>query len=215
MGEESIEVMRALLRTQPKALFSCIRLSFQNYVEVEPNFHKEHIGELSEDWVLMNTSGTSHKLKYNRTMSFPLITEGLETLALFEGFPENVEVVFGHFGGRIFAVVAFHEIGSLDDMSAFHSRSLLPMKTDWFDIILQVINDSFAEYVREKRLSYVSLCADDGRTYGLKVVLTRDPYRTKLGRNWSSLCDVLNFKVGDVIRFMFGLDNRCYLYKIA
>jgi hypothetical protein len=29
MGEEGIEVMRALLRTQPQCLFSCIRLAFQ------------------------------------------------------------------------------------------------------------------------------------------------------------------------------------------
>jgi hypothetical protein len=123
-----------------------------NYVEVEPNFHKEHIGELSEDWVVMNTSGTSHKLKYNRTMSFPLITEGWETLALFEGFPENVEVVFGHFGGRIFAVVAFHEIGSLDYMSAFHSRSLLSMKTDWFDVKI-----SCDDYISRSLVKYCLL----------------------------------------------------------
>jgi hypothetical protein len=80
---------------------------------------------------------------------------------------------------------------------------------------LQVIKDSFAEYVRENRISYVSLCADDGKTYGLNVLQKRDSCVAKLGRTWRLLCDVLNFKAGDVIRFKFGPDNRCYLYKIS
>jgi hypothetical protein len=97
----------------------------------------------------MNTSGTSHKLKYNMKMAFPLITEGWEALAMFEGFQPNVEVVFGYFGGRLFAVVAFNQIGSLDDMSVFHSRSLLPMKTDWFDVAI-----SWDDYISESLVKY-------------------------------------------------------------
>jgi hypothetical protein len=82
-------------------------------------------------------------------MAFPLITEGWEALAMFEGFQPNVEVVFGYFGGRLFAVVAFNQIGSLDDMSVFHSRSLLPMKTDWFDVAI-----SWDDYISESLVKY-------------------------------------------------------------
>jgi transposase len=81
---------------------------------------------------------------------------------------------------------------------------------------LQVIKDAFADYVREKGISYISFCADDGETYGLHVWQKRDSCVAKLGRNyWRLLLDVLNFKAGDVIRFKFGPDDRCYLYKIS
>jgi hypothetical protein len=100
----------------------------------------------------MNISGTSQKLKYNMKHSFPLITEGWEALAMFEGFQPNVEVVFGHFGGRLFAVVAFNEIGSLDDMSVFHSRSVLPTKTNWFDVAI-----SWDDYISRSLVKYCLL----------------------------------------------------------
>jgi hypothetical protein len=80
---------------------------------------------------------------------------------------------------------------------------------------LQVIKDSFVEFVRWKGLSYVDVCADNGLTYALKVLIKRDSCITKLGRNWMLLCDVLNFCANDVVRFKFGPDNRCHLYKIS
>jgi hypothetical protein len=116
---------------------------------VEPDFDKQHVGELVEDWFVMNTTGKSHKLKYNLNHSFPQITEGWEALSLFEGFPANVEVVFGYFGGRLFAVVAFHEVISFDEMSAFHSRSLLTNKTNWFDVKI-----SWDDYISKSLVKY-------------------------------------------------------------
>jgi hypothetical protein len=120
-----------------------------NHTEVDPNFHKEHIGQLSEDWFVMNISGTSQKLKYNMKHSFPLITEGWEALAELEGFPPNVEVVFGYYGGRLFAVVSFNEIQSLDDMSVYHSRSVLPQQTDFFDVAI-----SWDDYISKSLVKY-------------------------------------------------------------
>jgi beta-glucosidase/6-phospho-beta-glucosidase/beta-galactosidase len=95
-----------------------------------------HFLELKEDWFVMNSTGSSHKLKYNRTHSFPQITEGWEALKVFEGFPENVEVVFGHYGGRLFVVVSFKEIENFNEIAAFHSRSMAPNETELFDISL-------------------------------------------------------------------------------
>jgi hypothetical protein len=116
---------------------------------VEPDFHKQHVGELVEDWFVMNTTGKSNKLKYNLNHSFPQITEGWEALSLFEGFPANVEAVFGYFGGRLFAVVGFHEVISYDEISAFHSRSLLPNSTTWFDVKI-----SWDDYISKSLVKY-------------------------------------------------------------
>jgi hypothetical protein len=83
------------------------------------------------------------------------------------------------------------------------------------NLYLQIIKDCFAEFVREKRFDAVEICTDDGDVVVLRVKLKRDPYRTTLGLNWDNFCDFKNIKEGDVVRFKFGPDNRCYFFKLT
>jgi hypothetical protein len=110
-------------------------LCFQNFVEVDPSFHKKYLSELKEDWFVINKGGKYHKLKCNCYFSFPQIIEGWEELKNFEQFPENVEVVFAY-GGNIFEIIAIKEINSSDEILGFHSRSVLPKENIWFDVPL-------------------------------------------------------------------------------
>jgi hypothetical protein len=92
---------------------------------------------LKEDWFVITKEGKYHKLKYNQTYSFPLIVEGWKELKNYEEFPDNVQVVFGYYGGSIFGIVAFKEISCPDEIPAFHSRSLDPKLTTWFDVVIE------------------------------------------------------------------------------
>ncbi|GAU49499.1 hypothetical protein TSUD_287290 [Trifolium subterraneum] len=134
--ESSVEAVREILAGPYKTSVAVTRLSFQNFGEVDPNFHVEN-PKLTKDWLVMNQSGGYHKLIYNRCYSFPLIVGGWDELKKFEGFPDNVEVLFAYYGGKLYSIMGFREITCLSSVMPYHSRSIFPR-----------IEDDFADYVK-------------------------------------------------------------------
>jgi len=52
----------------------------------------------------------------------------------YHNIPDNVEVVFGYYGGSIFGINTIREIDDPETFPPFHSRSLFPTETFYFDV---------------------------------------------------------------------------------
>ncbi|WJX95253.1 DNA helicase [Trifolium repens] len=140
MSDSSVSSPKTILEdvsgVDPKTLFPVIRLSFQNYGEVDPSFHQEFLNQLGKEWYILSSNGVYHKCIFNCNPKFPLITEGWEELKKCEGFGDNVNVDLAYYGGNLFSVVYVKVITSCVDIMPFHSRSLKPKQTFVFDIPL-------------------------------------------------------------------------------
>jgi hypothetical protein len=83
-----------------------------------------------------------------------------------------------------------------------------------FTIVLQTLENDFAEFLREKKIQNVDCCTDDGNTHALIVLMKiGDNLKVKLGYDWSLICECNKFAGGDVVRFKFDTDFRCHLFK--
>jgi hypothetical protein len=75
-----------------------------------------------------------HEVKYKPSLYFPTLTSGWSELQEYHNIPDNVEVVFGYYGGSIFAITTIREIHDPETFPPFHSRSLFPNETFYFDV---------------------------------------------------------------------------------
>jgi hypothetical protein len=84
----------------------------------------------------MDRSGDVNKLHYNQLFEHPLIIGGWNTLQNFYHFPNNVEVSFGYYGYNCFSFLSYRNLDMVREILPYHSRSILPNKTRWFDVTL-------------------------------------------------------------------------------
>jgi hypothetical protein len=78
-----------------------------------------------------------HKLKFNNNYDNPLLlNEGWESFKKFHKLPDDVEVVLQYFGHDLFGVKSFKKLGGAATIPSFHSRSLAPNKTNFFEFEL-------------------------------------------------------------------------------
>jgi len=105
----------------------------QDYAEVEPIFVKKFFHDLDDYWYVLDESGESFALKFNKSCFNPILIQGWSDLGKFDGFPANVEVVFGYYGYSLFRAEIFRGIMDGDSIPKFQSRSAMPNETIYFD----------------------------------------------------------------------------------
>jgi hypothetical protein len=91
---------------------------------------------LKDSWDICHESGVVYKLKFNMSLNNPNLSDGWNDIKQFNDFPDDVEVVFGYYGSNVFGVIMCREVNRYIDLPCFHSRSLYPMHTMFFDITL-------------------------------------------------------------------------------
>jgi hypothetical protein len=78
-----------------------------------------------------------HKLKFNKNYENPLLlNEGWESFKKFHNLSDDVEVVLQYLGHDLFGVKSFKKLCGAASIPPFHSRSLVPKKTDFFEFKL-------------------------------------------------------------------------------
>jgi hypothetical protein len=111
-------------------------LILKGYGEIEPNFVVEHYKKLEKKWFIMNSTCGFIDVDYNLSYENPTIFTGWKQLIDYNQLPENVEIEMEYHGGPTFAIKSFKEIKTAEEILPFHSRSLLPIQTISFDIVL-------------------------------------------------------------------------------
>jgi hypothetical protein len=87
-------------------------------------------------------------LKFNNNNENPLIgPKGWKEFKKIHGLPDNVEIDFIFHGNNYFEISGFKEIISCNDIPPFHSRSINPAKTVFFDIELTNLHVNVPELV--------------------------------------------------------------------
>ncbi|XP_045796467.1 uncharacterized protein LOC123890810 [Trifolium pratense] len=230
MEEPSLEDLNSVFNLEPKAMFSVASLSFQEFAEIDPNYRKQLDVPIGIKWYVKNKSGPHHTLTCTLGCIFPLITGGWKELREYYRFPDDVEVTFSYFGYDCFAIKNIKTLDCCAEIPYFHSRSVFPLKTTYFDVTMKgdmTMEDNltiecsdFNEYLKENDWSALAACLDDGEVYDLKVRGRRSPYKIQLGYCWNHFCQCNDFYKGDILRFKFDSDvatweKKCHVYKIG
>jgi hypothetical protein len=84
----------------------------------------------------LDRSGDVHCLEYNNCFEHPLIIGGWNRLQNIYNFRNNSEVLFGYYGYSCFGIISWRDIDFSCNILPYHSRSIYPKETRWFDIAL-------------------------------------------------------------------------------
>jgi hypothetical protein len=76
------------------------------------------------------------KKNNNNCFEHPLIIGGWNRLQNIYNFRNNSEVLFGYYGYNCFGIISWRDIDFSCNILAYHSRSIYPKETWWFDIAL-------------------------------------------------------------------------------
>jgi hypothetical protein len=91
---------------------------------------------MEQKWFIMNSTCGFIDVKYNLSYENPTIFTGWTQLIDYNQLPANVEIEMEYHGGQKFAIKSFKEIKCEAEILPFHSRSLIPNQTFFFDIVL-------------------------------------------------------------------------------
>ncbi|WJX95015.1 hypothetical protein P8452_76380 [Trifolium repens] len=114
------------------------------------------------------------------------------------------------------------------EIPAFHSRSIEPEKTVFFEIELNdlqiglpefKIPYAFATFLNQWHFEDLVLCAENGHMYSCRLKHHGSINRMKL-MNWNQVCENQKLKAGHVIRFKFekysaSISSRCHIFKLT
>jgi hypothetical protein len=118
-------------------LLNYIFCLFQAFAEVETDFIRRHRGELSSSWNVREDASNFNILTYNNSINNPLIEKnGWTEFLAFHSLPDDIAVLLRYRGGNLFELAHYEVISSLQTIPSFHSRSLVPFYTDFFDMEL-------------------------------------------------------------------------------
>lgn len=101
---------------------------------MDPNFYHKYSHKITDTWRVLNDEGDFHEINCNKNYVFPLIIGGWEQLKEFHHLPDNVEVMFSYYGANLYAISMFRELTCPKTIPKFHSRSLDPAETFYFDV---------------------------------------------------------------------------------
>jgi hypothetical protein len=122
---------------------------FQKYAEIDTKFVVHHREQLNEYWKVKKNDTDFHKLKFNRDYENPLIlVQGWNKFRDFNDLPKNVQILMIYRGNNLYEI---DEIFDLDDnrsIPSFHSRSLHPTETTFFDVEITAGNIDAPKLVR-------------------------------------------------------------------
>ncbi|WJX94810.1 hypothetical protein P8452_76192 [Trifolium repens] len=205
-----------------------VRMQTQRFIEVESSFPLRHRGQLRRYWNIKKDDTDVHQLRYNNQTENPLLgCQGWNEFKDHHDLPDNVIVTFTYHGNNFFEVSGIEEIVCASQLPPFHSRCLDPTKTTVFDIELtppQInvpklkIDHDFATFLHDSSLDFFYLCGDNGYRFPITVRNPTNVSKMKL-TNWEMVCEYLQFKSGDIIRFKFEADltfvsERCHIMKL-
>jgi hypothetical protein len=91
---------------------------------------------LEQKWFISNPKCGWIDAKFNLSYENPTIFTGWKELIEYNNLPNNVEIEMEYHGRSNFAIKSFKEIKSAAEILPFHSRSLLPIHTFDFDVVL-------------------------------------------------------------------------------
>ncbi|CAJ2644639.1 uncharacterized protein LOC123923040 [Trifolium pratense] len=211
----------------PISTFVIVKISDQLYPEVEPTFAARQYQKLKKKWHVFNNNESSTTLGFNRDYINPLIQTGWAEFKTLNNLPNNVEITVGHYGPRIFNLISYKEISLPTEIPSFHSRSIKPNETIFFEILMTPENITatklklqynFANFLREHMLYFLLLIGDNGFKEDCSVNDFHDSKNTSLGNSWNKFAASQYFKIGDIVRFKFDLSNlngNCKVYKLG
>jgi len=110
-------------------------LSLQSHAKLDPDFISKY-NNTKDPWIIMHEDGGVLPVRFNQSLYNLTLCDGWTRLKEKNAFPDNVEVVFVHFGDNSFGVIMFTELNDCTEIPSFHSRSLNPLQTKFFDIEL-------------------------------------------------------------------------------
>ncbi|KAK2389497.1 hypothetical protein QL285_063084 [Trifolium repens] len=212
-----------ILLSKPIATFSVVRLSELGYGEIDPKFIVEYYNKLEQKWFISNPKCGWIDAKFNLSYENPTIFTGWKELIEYNNLPNNVEIEMEYHGRSNFAIKSFKEIKSAAEILPFHSRSLLPIHTFDFDVVLTettvkkqnlTLPAAFGRYLSTKDYKWLILCGDHNRQELLKVIHQMNAIQ--LGNTWKDVCNENFFVAGDTIRFKFATNDphhRCHMFK--
>jgi hypothetical protein len=89
-------------------------------------------------------------LGFNQKKENPLLLSGWRKLQQHHSFPINVEIIFGYYEERLFAISSFKELDSnRDDLFLpFHSHSLMPKLTKVWEFVLSAEEKNNTAFVK-------------------------------------------------------------------
>ncbi|XP_045806228.1 uncharacterized protein LOC123899199 [Trifolium pratense] len=215
-----------MLQSKPITTCRVVRLSNLGYGEIDPNFIVEYYNKLDNMWFVFNSESGWTVLKYNKSYDNPIIFNGWKELLELHGLPNNIELELDYYGGNCFGIKSFKEPIVETDILPFHSRSIIPHETVFFDIPLTtesvknknlILPMDFASYLMDKKIKFITICGDYPHKEHMKVVHSTNPVITKLGNTWKELCQEIPFCAGDTIRFKFAINDphdRCHMWKL-
>ncbi|KAK2356831.1 hypothetical protein QL285_094154 [Trifolium repens] len=214
-------------------------IELKKLAEVETSFARDHIGQLNGYWKVHNNDTDFHKLKFNNNYDNPLIAQGWNEFKDFHEMPESVEIELIYHGNNVFEVLQFKQLitdneiqpfqfETCTEIPAFHSRSIEPEKTVFFEIELNdlqiglpefKIPYAFATFLNQWHFEDLVLCAENGHMYSCRLKHHGSINRMKL-MNWNQVCENQKLKAGHVIRFKFekysaSISSRCHIFKLT
>jgi hypothetical protein len=85
-------------------------------------------------WSIVNQAGFCHEMDFNLSFENPTLYTGWKELILHHQLSENVEIEMAYYGKAKFSIKSFKEVATAADILPFHSRSLFPGLTIFFDV---------------------------------------------------------------------------------
>ena len=77
-----------------------------------------------------------NELKFNNSLIFPTITNGWEEFIQENNLPANAKIIFSYYGKNICAVAAYRQLEDPTKFPKYHSRSMDPAETFYFDVVI-------------------------------------------------------------------------------
>jgi hypothetical protein len=98
--------------------------------------------ELDEEWKIMDYRYTSHTVKCNKDLIFPLLKEAWTEMKDVFGFTDQQDITLFYYGNNLFGIISSKPLQEYVHLPIYHSHAYLPGHTSHFCVRLTTdIND--------------------------------------------------------------------------
>ncbi|WJX51562.1 DNA helicase [Trifolium repens] len=157
----------------PHGGFTTAWLANQPFGEVDPTFYADFMDELDEEWKIMDYRYTSHTVKCNKDLIFPLLKEAWTEMKDVFGFTDQQDITLFYYGNNLFGIISSKPLQEYGHLPIYHSHAYLPGHTSHFCVRLTTdINDKpfmnifceFEDFIRNSNINYMNVCCANGAT---------------------------------------------------
>ncbi|CAJ2638158.1 unnamed protein product [Trifolium pratense] len=207
--------------------FEFLEFRVNPFGELEPTFINQIAHELDEEIILINRYLSARlPVKFNCSLTKPMITEGWEEMRKLFGIEGNQLVTLTYAGFKRFIVDVHSGELNPNEMPQFHSfkfednepLSFSVRLTDYEATKCQLtLNKEFGEYVRTTGYDQVMLCGPNDTPIATKIIKykVRWYYTVKFGSQWRKFVSTNGFVSGDVLNFMFIDKERSNVMRVV